>query len=78
MDSGRRFRDQAFEETDTWFRYDKKFAYLPVTSGSGEQIWMKNYYKVFQIYSYRYGADIFYFIGNLTVEDTIIEKLRNS
>jgi hypothetical protein len=66
---------RTYGEVDTWFRYDKKFAYLPVKCSSQEWVWMTTYYTKWLVFSYKEMNDVSYPQGCLTEADVLVEKL---
>jgi hypothetical protein len=67
-----------YGETGIWYRYDKKFAYLPTRSVNNEWLWLCEYYKKYIVFSYREKeiGDISYLQCKLSAEDAVVDKLK--
>lgn len=66
-----------YGETHIWYRYDRKFAYLPVQSTNNEWMWLCEYYKKYIVFSYKEQeiGDISYLQCKLSAEDAVVDKL---
>lgn len=68
---------RTFGETGIWYRYDKKFAYLPILSTNNKWMWLCEYYKKYIVFSYKEKeiGDVSYLQSKLSAEDAVFDKL---
>jgi hypothetical protein len=62
-------------------RYIKKFAFIKTQCSDGTEVWLKNYYKKYEVWnsSFLEGEDFHIdFIENITEAEYIIRKLADN
>lgn len=57
--------------------YKKKFALLPITTKNGEKIWLKYYFKKFNLYHHRNNTLHCHtdFVESISEEEMVVRKL---
>lgn len=65
----------AYGETRIWYRYDKKFAFLPIKTIENRYMWLCTYYEKYIVFSYAEIGDVSYSEYKLSSANAVIEKL---
>jgi hypothetical protein len=70
------------DELTSFFRYKKRFALFPVTCSDGTEVWLKNYYKKYELWNSDYspGEECNHrdFIENISEAEYVVRKLADN